>query len=573
MEHFLNSSRTPLTNLQDGEPLSQWHLRATPNTFTSICTTAIRVALGWLLVQTLGQQKWHHFYQDARPLYDMQAFEECCRGPDGAFKLLRRCRGSKMAAAGAFLSLLLLTIDPFGQQLLIYPTVQKATSIEMLQRVVHYSVTPGHMSKILQLSDGTLQTAIISAMTPNPMEVRPHCPTGNCESTPFTSVAFCSQCRTGIGHRVGKQFTSPSNVSWTNPGDGYPDQENFVFSNWSEIAGVKRPLFGLARPVDASYEPSVYEEDIEFNECALAFCTQRYELSVASGDVKLSALNHTWMDSTSLHNDGYSVSLSTFNDIANYFAKSLTSDTNPLRAQFTGVDDDAFISRLAITMSQALLRSTASVTVPVTGTVFDSITIIHVRWLWLILPIGLVFATIILFMSVMHQSSVFQVPLWRASILALLAAQIEPSLDGHEMPDQQSVSTFDPDLEQGLGIGLQQFQSPEEARSPSPGHANRQFTFKSTISHASVVHDPNSPATWLKDKFQLQRHARQLHITLVSEEGRWFFRTVSKTDKYRPQGGPQRRNPSVSSKASSAAVQRPLSAHLTPRHVALSRRS
>ena len=496
----------------------------------------------------------------------MQAFEECCRGADGAFKLLRRCRGSKMAATGALLSLLMLAIDPFGQQLLIYPSILKETSTEMLQRVVDYSVIPGHMSKLLQLSDGTLQTAILSAMTPTPMEVRPHCPTGNCESEPFTSVAFCAQCQTGLGRRTGKQFTSPSNVSWISSGDDFPDQEHFVFSNWTEIAGVRRPLFGVARPVDATYEPSVYEEDIEFNECVLAFCTQRYELSVTKGDVELSVLNHTWMDTTTLHKDGYSISTLTFNDVANYFEKSLSSDTNPLRAQFTGLDDNAFMSKLAITMSQALLRSTGSRTVLVRGTVFNSITIIHVRWLWLILPIGLVFATIILFLAVLHKSNVLQVPLWRSSVLALLAAQIEPSVDGDDMSDQQSASSPDPDVEKGLGLGLQNVTSLEQARSPSPGQANRQFTFQSTISRRSVRHNPKDPATWLKDKSRLQKNAKKLHIELTSEDGRWFFKTVSKTAET---PDVQRRKSSVSSKASSATVKRPLPAHMRIRHIAL----
>ena len=550
--------------------MGQWHSRLTPNTFTSICTTGIRVAIGWLLVQTLGQQKWHHFYQYLRPLYDMQAFEECCRGADGAFKLLRRCRGSKMAASGALLSLLLLAIDPFGQQLLIYPSILKETSIDMLQRVVNYTVTPGHMSKFLQLGDGTLQTAIISAMTPNPMEVRPHCPTGNCKSTPFTSVAFCSRCQAGIGHRVGKHFTSPSNISWISSGDDFPDQEHFVFSDWPEVAGVRMPLFGLARPVDATYEPSVHEEDIEFNECALAFCTQHYELSVTDGDVNLSTFNHTWMNSTSLNSNGFSISSSTFDDVANYFEKSLNSNSNPLRAQFTGIDDNAFMSKLAITMSQALLRSTASQTVPVRGTVFKSITIIHVRWLWLILPIALVFATIILFLAVLHQSNKLQVPLWRSSVLALLAAQIEPSLDGECTSDQQSASSPDPDLEKGMGgLGLQHVASPKSARSPSPGHTNRQFTFKSTVSHLSIRHDPNDPATWLKDKFQLQKNARDLLITLECEDGRWFFKTVSKSEN--KQDAQQARKVSVSSKASSATIPRPLPARMRVTHIARSR--
>ena len=64
----------------DGMPLDDWHSKVTPNTFISICNTLMRVVIAWILVQVLGQEKWHYYLdtKKGRPVYDMQAFEEAC---------------------------------------------------------------------------------------------------------------------------------------------------------------------------------------------------------------------------------------------------------------------------------------------------------------------------------------------------------------------------------------------------------------------------------------------------------------------------------------------------------------
>ena len=85
-----------------------------------------------LLVATesIGQAKWLLFRKQSRNLADFKTIDEASRGPWGAFQLLYRFWDGRtmLPAAGAFIVLVSLAVDPFTQQILSYPSVSNVTT-------------------------------------------------------------------------------------------------------------------------------------------------------------------------------------------------------------------------------------------------------------------------------------------------------------------------------------------------------------------------------------------------------------------------------------------------------------
>lgn len=81
-------------------------------------------------------------------------------------------------------------------------------------------------------------------------------------------------------------------------------------------------------------------------------------------------------------------------------------------------------------MTQAMLNSTINIggTSAVTGKLGVVVTIVNVRWLWFVLPVGLCLcgiAFLVLSMIITHKSST---PLWKCSVTALLYHGIDSGI-------------------------------------------------------------------------------------------------------------------------------------------------
>ena len=400
------------------------------------------------------------------------------------------------------------------------------------------------------------------------MEIHPNCPSGNCKSEGFSSIAFCTQCLTGQGWRHGNHFTSPSNVSWNLEGTDYFTQRHLVFDDWPEMAGVRYPLLGFARPDNVTSDPNAPLDQVEFMECAIAFCVQDYRLNVTNGETHLQSISHEFLSSRHpstlehIHSPkfaNYSVELSAVVEISNYFQKSFTAPQNPLHSFLAKSGDGTkYIAKLASAMSQALLRQTASPRLPVYGTAYSKQTIFHVRWPWIILPVLLAFATVILFFIVRHKSNRLDIPLWRSSVLALLYAKIEPGFQAQPAPPctPTITRTSGDDPEKGLTATL---SSPGTS---SASYGRRTDTTLTQASRFSIPEDEGDSATWLKTKYQIQKDAKKKKVYLTNEGGRWRFQLGD------PDDGESSRRFSVGSGATArTSVSRP--PRPMPSHTAL----
>ena len=151
----------------------------------------------------LSQLKWTHFESKPRKLRDLETFDDASRGPWGSLRLLfARGTGSLNSAVwlGCLITILVLAMETFGQQLLSFPErrvsvdgeVARFPTIRDLVTVHNYSGV-----QLMTLSDRLLQSrlslmeAIYGRTTAAPFE----CGASECSWDSHVTPGLCSTCR------------------------------------------------------------------------------------------------------------------------------------------------------------------------------------------------------------------------------------------------------------------------------------------------------------------------------------------------------------------------------------------
>jgi hypothetical protein len=98
------------------------------------------------------------------------------------------------------------------------------------------------------------------------------------------------------------------------------------------------------------------------------------------------------------------------------FGAPLTGhSTDIIQALYTNNDINQTMMNLATTMGNHIRLKGASYA---SGTTETTVTFIHVRWLWLILPFSLEALTLVTLIATVILSAVRAVPIWKSSALA-----------------------------------------------------------------------------------------------------------------------------------------------------------
>jgi chorismate mutase len=151
----------------------------------------------------LSQLKWTHFQSKPRKLKDLETFDDASRGPWGSIRLLfARGTGSLDAAVrlGCAITVLVLAMETFGQQLLSFPERRVAVAEEVarfptIQNLVE--IPNPIKNKGLILSDRLLQSrlslmeSIYGRTTAAPYE----CGASECSWGSHVTLGLCSSCR------------------------------------------------------------------------------------------------------------------------------------------------------------------------------------------------------------------------------------------------------------------------------------------------------------------------------------------------------------------------------------------
>jgi hypothetical protein len=188
------------------QPLRKWPLGLTLNTILSKIASA---ALILPISEAIGQLKWSWFHgKTSRNALDFEIFDKASRGAWGSFLLLFRTKGRSLAAMGAILTLLLLAIDTFFQQVTDLPTGWTLYGEGLVPRVVRYESDNQREFQTgveLVANDQRMQPISDSFLSANgtmPIVfgngVRPDiplsCPTSNCTWPPVNTLGLCGQC-------------------------------------------------------------------------------------------------------------------------------------------------------------------------------------------------------------------------------------------------------------------------------------------------------------------------------------------------------------------------------------------
>ncbi|KAI0832181.1 hypothetical protein F5Y06DRAFT_307492 [Hypoxylon sp. FL0890] len=288
----------------DEKPLPQWPMNITLNSFVSFMSTLMKAALIIPVTESISQLKWVWF-KKAESLEDIQTFDEASRGTWGSVKLLFKTKRLHLAKLGAFITILTLGVDPFIQQVIVYPkrTIASTLSNASVPLAVEYSdYTYG---AIMALREPTLgmKSAINNGVydtndhPQNDFALTPQCATGNCTwPEPYYSLAVCSKCANttslinkecdDMGGFVTCNYSLPNGMFFSGLDRGrlYMNASSELrtvnFNNTQSTISSISTMRGLH---DLS---STTLLGVVSNECVLYFCVNEYRAEVSNGDFK-----------------------------------------------------------------------------------------------------------------------------------------------------------------------------------------------------------------------------------------------------------------------------------------------
>lgn len=194
-----------LISLRD-QPLAKWSLGLTSITILSKIASA---ALILPISEAIGQLKWTWFHgKESKDAFDFEIFDKASRGAWGSFLLLCRTKGRSLAALGALLTVLLLAIDTFFQQVTDLPVRWTLHGTGLVPRVVQYK--PDYVQEFvngyeLAIADKNSRALAETFFVANGTQSVPFgngtrpdiplsCPTSSCIWPAYETLGMCSQC-------------------------------------------------------------------------------------------------------------------------------------------------------------------------------------------------------------------------------------------------------------------------------------------------------------------------------------------------------------------------------------------
>ena len=184
----------------DRKPLPQWPYSISVNALISVFVVVFKAAILYMTAEALGQLKWL-WYADQRPLSHIDIYDQATRGPLGAFKLVFTVGPTNLLPIlGAVVTILMVIVDPFTQQLLSY--------YDCASEITNIQATVPATKLLTQLGTGLARVTNAESSVPPEWQqafqagifapgrsIPFECRTGNCTfPTLYKTLAFCSKC-------------------------------------------------------------------------------------------------------------------------------------------------------------------------------------------------------------------------------------------------------------------------------------------------------------------------------------------------------------------------------------------
>ncbi|KAH4385328.1 hypothetical protein HBI24_128460 [Parastagonospora nodorum] len=198
-----------LVSLGDA-PLARWPFGLTViNVLSKIASAALILPIS----EAIGQLKWSWFHgKQSKDAFDFEIFDKASRGAWGSVLLLFRTRGRSLAALGALLTVLLLAIDTFFQQVTDLPERWTSRGEGLIPRAIRYEpeVVYAYQSNSGDMPIAQPNLDLRWALTPlfydqnstehsgnrngSRLDLPLSCPTSVCKWNPYQTLGVCSAC-------------------------------------------------------------------------------------------------------------------------------------------------------------------------------------------------------------------------------------------------------------------------------------------------------------------------------------------------------------------------------------------
>ncbi|OJD13755.1 hypothetical protein AJ78_05822 [Emergomyces pasteurianus Ep9510] len=457
----------------------------TLNAIISILTNVVKASILFVVAASISQLKWL-WLKDTRSLQDLQVFDDASRGPLGALYIIFFLRGRHLASLGALITILTLVLDPFMQQIIVYPVgvVYRESGEASVARTDN--VTYAAQGQKGRRMDSVLDQGIMNAIYngDSAPTLKPSCPTGNCTWPIFHSIGVCSRCIDMADKVTLEGACTPGDflemeknctisfqhgVPIVNPYDGVgaasyiawllnykPDHGNTFSAVTKQIkgnfAGLDNPLFALGW-VEIDYSTLKNTTPIaRAMECMVTYCLERHNVSVQAGvsikstePVHLASMDQLsgWDITETLLPADEMVRVINFvvdSNAGHALWKRLilnllgNATTWPVSTEyfipsntFIGIartidDKMHMIETVARSLTDSILQPSNQT---MTGVVGVPEQFIHVRWGWIALPTFIVLTTMLFLFLVMLGTKAHDVEVWKSSSLALLYHGLE----------------------------------------------------------------------------------------------------------------------------------------------------
>lgn len=170
----------------DGKPLSQWPLHLSVNTLIAAFSVLIKASCALVLAEGISHIKWTSLRQP-QSLHSFQAHDLASRGPWGAAILLRNDLGRSVASLGAFVTILILFLEPFSQQIVSRRDCERIYGDRMgaIPRINLYRLQSGFSAGATISLPWGLRNAVNQGIyATNKPQLEWDCDPGNCKCLP-----------------------------------------------------------------------------------------------------------------------------------------------------------------------------------------------------------------------------------------------------------------------------------------------------------------------------------------------------------------------------------------------------
>ncbi|KAI1427205.1 hypothetical protein F5Y12DRAFT_792944 [Xylaria sp. FL1777] len=305
----------------NGHALPEWPYYITLNALIAVLAAVTTAAMNISLQNSMSQLKWIRFKESRTRLSDMEAFDEASRGTWGALKLLFTFRGGFLGSFGAIVSIVVLLLGPFAQQIATYQT-REVDSLESasVSRALNYTgALPGTTSPTGFVPILPLKSAVYNGLFAE--NGRPgaalafECQSGNCTWDHYDTLGVCAKCvdLTPFIQAYCATGKPSDDCGWQVPQGAKLADRTEVFSMTSQIPTARgdQPHSSIVRLIfmgTEAYDGKADETKPWARQCTLSACVQTLETSVSNGvlgekmiDTKT---NDTVIDNSNL-NDGH----------------------------------------------------------------------------------------------------------------------------------------------------------------------------------------------------------------------------------------------------------------------------